>query len=63
MSRNKASKKTVDRWGYNNLGYEVDEDGDVTLIYCKTCRDYYSSPAGTSSSAGSSTEFMKAQRD
>ena len=56
------SKKKVESWGFNNLGYECSEDGEVTLIYCKTCRDFYSS-GNSNDGPGSSAAFIKAQVD
>ena len=35
------NKKTVDSWDFNNIGYEC-EEGEVTKIWCKTCREFYS---------------------
>ena len=34
---------TVKGWGYsdNMLGWELNESSDVTLIYCKLCREFY----------------------
>lgn len=34
------SKKTIEKWGFNCLGYECDSEGDVTKIWCKLCREY-----------------------
>ena len=36
-------KKTVENWGFQCLGYELDSEGEVSLIFCKTCREFYSS--------------------
>ena len=36
------NRKTVESWSFNNLGYESNEFGEVTVIFCKTCRKYYS---------------------
>ena len=38
-----TNRKTVENWGFNNLGLECDEYVKVNLIYCKTCHEYYSS--------------------
>ena len=37
------NRKTVENWGFSNLGLERDQYGEVNLIYCKTCHEYYSS--------------------
>ena len=34
------NRKTVESWGFNNLGYECNEFGEVTVIFCKTCHEY-----------------------
>ena len=34
------SKKTVDGWGFDCIGYESDVNHEVTLIWCKICREY-----------------------
>ncbi|XP_071958585.1 uncharacterized protein [Antedon mediterranea] len=34
------SKKVVLKWGFDCLGYDVDEDDIVTKIWCKTCREF-----------------------
>ena len=36
------TKKTVEKWEFKALGYKCNEEGEVTLIFCKTCREYYS---------------------
>lgn len=33
-------KKTVDAWGIPCAGYECDPDGNVTLLWCKICREF-----------------------
>ena len=38
-----VGKKTVENWGFQGLGYELDGEGEVSLIFCKTCREFYSS--------------------
>ena len=41
-----VKRKTVDNWGLGHcIGYEVDSDGDVELLYCKICREVYGSPS------------------
>ena len=35
------SKKTVDNWGFPCLGYNIGDNGEVTLIWCKTCREFF----------------------
>ena len=35
------SKKTVDNWGFLCLGYNIGDNGEVTLIWCKTCREFF----------------------
>ena len=37
--------KTVESWDFNNLGYECSEFGEVTVIFCRTCHEYYSTNA------------------
>ena len=37
--------KTVESWGFNDLGYECNEFGEVTVMFCRTCREYYSTKA------------------
>ena len=44
------NRKTVESWGFNNLGYECNEFGEVTVIFCRTCGEYYSTKAISSSS-------------
>ena len=34
------NRKTVESWGFNNLGCECNEFGEVTVIFCKICREY-----------------------
>ena len=34
--------KQKESWGFNNLRCECNEFGKVTLIFCKTCQEYYS---------------------
>ena len=33
------SKKTVDSWNYSCVGYEVDNEGKVILLWCKIKRN------------------------
>ena len=33
-------RKTVKAWGYDCLGYQCDDDGNVLRIWWKTCREY-----------------------
>ena len=33
--------KTVLGWGFSCIGMECSDDGSVSLIYCKTCRQFY----------------------
>ena len=54
------NRKKVESWGFNNLGFECNDDGEVTMIFCKTSREYYSSNKISSSS---SSTFIKAQVD
>ena len=35
-------KKTVEKWGFKALGYECNEEEEVTFTFCKTCREFYS---------------------
>ena len=34
------NRKTIESWGFDNLGYECNEFGEVTVIFCKTCQEY-----------------------
>ena len=34
------SKKTVEAWGYDCLGYDCNAEGLVTKIWCKLCKEY-----------------------
>ena len=45
------NRKTIESWGFNNLGYEGNEFGEVTVIFCRTCREYYSTNAISSLSS------------
>ena len=36
------NKKTVESLGFNNFGYKCNEFSEVAVIFCKTCREYYS---------------------
>ena len=31
------NRKTIESWGFDNLGYECNEFGEVTVIFCKIC--------------------------
>ena len=33
-------KNTVKAWGYDRLGYQCVDDGNVLRIWCKTCWEY-----------------------
>ena len=45
------NRKTVESWSFNNLGCECNEFGEVTVILCRTCLEYYSTNAISSSSS------------
>ena len=34
-------KTTVDSWGMPCTGYEKDSAGNVILLWCQTCREFY----------------------
>ena len=34
------TKKTLDGWNFSCVGYEVDCEGSVTIIWCKICREF-----------------------
>ena len=53
------NRKTVENWGFNNLGLECGEYGEVNLTYCKTCCEYYSS----NNEVALSSNLIKAQVD
>lgn len=38
-----VKQKTVEGWGFACLGFETNEYGEVTKMFCKTCREFYSS--------------------
>lgn len=38
-----VQRKTVESWGFSSLGFEINEFGEVVKIFCKTCREFYSS--------------------
>ena len=38
-----VQRKTVEGWGYNSPGFELNEEGDVSLMFCKPCKEFYSS--------------------
>ena len=52
-------RKTIGSWGFNNLGCESNEFGEVTLIFCKRCCEYYS----TNATSSSSSTLIKSQVD
>ena len=49
-----VNKKTVLKWSYPDLGFKVNDDDEVTLIYCKSCREFYRGTSGLLASKGSS---------
>ena len=51
---------TIRGWNFNSLGYELNEEGNVKNIYCKTCRDFYMEIGDqtTSSASGSVKENL-----
>ena len=53
------NRKTVESWGFNNLGYESNEFGEFTVIFCKTYCEYYS----TNAISSSSSTLIKSQVD
>ena len=44
------NRKTVESWGFHNLGYECNEFGEITVIFCEICHEYYSTNVISSSS-------------
>ena len=42
-----VKEKTVKAWNFSNLGYEINEAGDVTKIFCKICREHYENSSST----------------
>ena len=36
-----CSKKTIDLWNFSCVAYELDSDGNVSLLWCKICREFY----------------------
>ena len=36
-----VNKKTVLKWSSPDLGFKVNDDDEVTLIYCKSCHEFY----------------------
>ena len=36
----RRNRKTVESWGFDNLGFECNEFGEVIVVFCKTCREY-----------------------
>ena len=55
------TRKTVEKLGFKALGYECNEEGEVTFVFCKTCREFYSDQR-KHEVVGSST-FIKDQVD
>ena len=51
-----VNKKTVLKWSYPDLGFEVNDDDEVTLIYCKSCREFYRGTSGLLASKGSANK-------
>ena len=39
------NRKTIESWDFNNLGYERNEFGEFTVIFCKTYCEYHSTNA------------------
>ena len=35
-----SHRKIVKAWGYDCLGSQCDDNGNVLRIWCKTCREY-----------------------
>ena len=50
------NRKTVENWGFNKLGLECNEYGEVN---CETCLEYYSS----NNEVASSSDLIKVQVD
>ena len=38
-----SNRKATENWGFNNLGLEFNEYGEINMICCRTCCEYYSS--------------------
>lgn len=38
------SKKTVKKWNFDCLGFETNQDDEVTMIFCKVCREFSKLP-------------------
>ena len=36
------SKTTVEKWGFSCINFEADSHDNVTKIWCKICREFYS---------------------
>ena len=53
------NRKTVESWGFNNLGCECNEFDEVTVIFRQKCREYYS----TNAISSSSSTLIKSQVD
>ena len=35
-----VQRKVVENWNFDCLGYEANSNGEVTLIFCKICREF-----------------------
>ena len=46
------SKKTVDSWNFSCAAYELDTDGNVSLLWCKICREFYEEQKNKGSAFG-----------
>ena len=58
-----AKLSTVQGWGFSCIGYEVAADGvTVTSIYCKTCRDFFTT-ANDNSTFKNKAGIVKQQAD
>ena len=63
MSSSAVRLTTVCGWNFRCLGYEVDDDGIVTEIYCKTCQTFFMGEDGNirhnnlTASSGSAKEM------
>ena len=36
-----STKKTADGWNFSCVGYKLDCEGNVTMIWRKICREFY----------------------
>lgn len=55
------NKKKVKSWGFSSLGFDCGEEGEVTKIWCKTCREFYSDSKNKTNANLNS--FIKGQQD